>query len=55
MRVEKKFLIRANLKETDLYEKYVVPYVDKIVRTKKLVGVVAFGRFCVRVGANGWI
>jgi hypothetical protein len=53
--VEKKFLIRSNLKETELYEKSVVPYVDKIVRVKELVGVIASRRFCVRLGANGWI
>jgi hypothetical protein len=55
MPAARKFLMRANLKETDLYEEYVVPYVDKIVPIKELVGVVDFSRFRVRLRANGWI
>ena len=52
---ERRFLMRAHLKETNLYEENVVPYVHKIVPIEELVGVVAFGRLCVRLGANGWI
>jgi hypothetical protein len=50
-----KFLIRANLKETELYEKPVVPDVNKIDRVKELVDADAIGCFCFRLGANGWI
>jgi hypothetical protein len=55
MQVEKKFLIRSNLKETDLYEKPVVPYVTKIDHAKEFGDAGATGRLCVCLGANGWI
>ena len=55
MSLAQKFLIESHLKETELYEKSAVQYVDKIVRVKEFVGAVDIGRFCIRLGANGWV
>jgi hypothetical protein len=43
------------LRRLNLYEKPIVPHVDKIVCVKEFVVAVDIGRFCIRFGADGWI
>lgn len=43
------------IKETQLYEEYVVAYVFKIVRVARFGNAGTICRICSRLGANGWI